>query len=107
MGERRKGAAVANVAKGDADIAEEAAAFGAEDGRAGEFLLESGFVQGEEFEQIGRGEVGAKALFHEARGLGEAVPRADGEAIVTTVDAAAEGGAKFDGNRAFQFDCQV
>lgn len=54
-----EGAGIAGVAEGDADVAEEAAAFGAEDGGVGEALFESGGVEGEEFEEVGGGEVGA------------------------------------------------
>lgn len=57
--ERREGGFGSDVAEGDADVAEEAAAFGAEDGGAGEFLFEGGVVEGEEFEEGGLVEIGA------------------------------------------------
>lgn len=40
-----EGGGVADVAEGDADVAEDAAAFGAEHGSASEALLEGGGVQ--------------------------------------------------------------
>ena len=103
-GEGGEGAGIAGVAQGDADVAEEAAAFGAEDGGVGEVLFETGGVEGEECEEVGGGEVGAGVGAQEGGGAGEAVPGAGGEAVVAAVDAGAEGAAEFEGDGAFEFD---
>lgn len=98
---------VADVAEGDADVAEEAAAFGAEDGCAGEFLFEGRGVEVEELEEGWLVKVGAGRGFHERACAREAVPWTGCEAIVAAVNAVADGGAELLGNGALEFDGEV
>ena len=68
----------ADVSECDADVSQKAAAFRAENGSPGESLAEGGFIQLEQFDEIGRGEVVVLVGLHHARFGGEAVPRAGG-----------------------------
>lgn len=97
----------AGVAKGDADVAEEAGAFGALDGGFAEEAAEFEVAESEEVAQavVENGLSGVELGF--LRDFCEAVPRADGEAVVAAVDAVAHHGAEFEGDGAFVLDCEV
>ena len=97
----------ADIAEGDADIAEEAPAFDAFDGGIFEEGIESEGIEGEEVaELVGVDEVaGGESDF--GGGLGEAVPGASGGAVVAAVDAIADEGPEMDGDGAFEFDGEV
>src|SRR5579862_3222816 len=85
----RQRAGIPEISQGHANIAQKAASFGPDSGCAVEALFESGFIQGEEFQKIRSGEAGSGVFAHQAAFAGEAVPRADGEAIVAAVNAIA------------------
>jgi hypothetical protein len=100
----------ADVAEDDADVAEEAAAFDAEDGAAGKTAFELGGADFEEGVKLVKVVVIRRGRSEEAAfagGLGEAVPRADVEAFVAAVNAVADEGAEFRGDGAFEFDGEV
>src|SRR5262249_47596158 len=103
-GERR---GVGGIAGRGADIAEEAAALGAQHRRVGEASLKTGVVEGKQFDQAGLGEVGARVWSHEPAFARESVPGTDREAIVAAEDAAPEGAPEFDGDAAIETDGQV
>ena len=50
-----EGAGVAEIAEGDADVAQEAAALGAANRAVAEAFPKAGVVEGEQVEQVGRG----------------------------------------------------
>src|SRR5213593_732253 len=102
--ERRHSGSIADVAEGDADVSEQAAAFGAKDRRIGKAALESSFIEGEEFDQIGLGQIISSVRLHDLAFAREAVPRANRKAVVAAVNSIANGAAKFDRNRAFEFN---
>jgi len=101
------GFGVADVAEGDGDVAEESAAFGAEDGGTGEAGAEGGVVEGEQIVEGGGVEVVAAVRGEESGLRGEPVPGAGGEAIVAPVDPVADEGTQVFGNGALEFDGQV
>ena len=57
--------------------------------------------------QAGRRQVGARLQLGVRGGAGEAVPRADGQAIVAAIDAVADQRAELERDRAFVLDGQV
>lgn len=96
-----------SIAEGDADVAQEARAFGSFDGRLAEEAAEL---------EIGEGEEVTKSVFEDCfagmelrflRDFREAVPRADAEAVVTPVDAVAHHRPQFERDGAFVFDGEV
>ena len=97
----------ADVAEGDADVAEEGGEFDAADGAEAEEGGEGGGVEGEEMAEGPLVDEGSGGEGGFAGGLGEAVPGASGEAVVAAVDAIAEGLAKFEGDGALVFDGEV
>src|SRR3546814_20912895 len=82
------------VADGDEDVAQEAVAAGALDGRAGEDAAEARVVELGEILQAWCGQLGARQERRLRRALRKLVPRADGEAVVAAVDAVAHGRAQ-------------
>ena len=105
--EGREVFAGSRIAEGDANVAEEAGAFGALDGRLAEEATEFLVGEGEEVAQgvledgLARMELGFLGDF------GKAVPRADGEAVVAAVDAVTHEGTEFEGDGAFVLDGEV
>ena len=98
---------IADVSQSDTDVAEQAGAFGAKDGCAGETAIELCIIEGKELEQIWGGEIGSGVGFHHLAFASEAVPGANGEAIVAAENAVANQGAKFERDGAFEFDGEV
>ena len=70
----RKGAGVAHVAQGHADVPEKPAPLGPPDRAVAEAFAEARVVQREQFQQVRRGQVGAGADGVIGGGLGELVP---------------------------------
>jgi len=97
----------AGVAEGDADVAEEAVAFDTLDGRFCEEGAEGVGVEGEEGAEGVLKDFGTGVESGFAGDLSEAIPRAGVEAVVTAVDAVAEGGAEVLGDGAFVLDGEV
>ena len=98
---------VAAVPERYANIAEEATAFGAQHWRSSEGPLEPNLVQGEEVDQVGRGEFRPEVWFHQFTCLGEPVPGAGSQAVITSIDAIADERTKFDWNGPLEFDGQI
>lgn len=97
----------AGVAQGDADVSDETVVFDAFDGGFSEGAAEVIDGHVEEFGE-GMGEnffAGVEGGF--AGDLGEAVPRAGVEAVITAVDAVADGASEFKGDGAFVLDGEV
>ena len=105
--ESGQGIRVADVPEGDANVAQDAAALGAQEWCAREFCFELGIVQREQFHEIGLIQVGAEMVFEQIRLSGESIPRARGEAIVAAVNAIANGGAKLERNGTLEFDREI
>ncbi len=106
-GQGGQGGGVADISQGDADVAQQAAAFGAKDGRAVKAVFEAGVVEGQQLKQVRRAEVGPGVGSHEAAFAGETVPGTNRQAIVAAVNAVADGGAEFDGDGALEFDGEI
>ena len=87
---------VADIPQRDADVAKEAATFRSHDRRAGKSFFESGIVEREQFQKIRLFEVGSPVGLHELSGLGKAIPRADGQAIVAAENPIADSGPELD-----------
>ena len=102
-----QGGGISDIPQRDADITEQAAAFGAQHRSAGEALFETGIVEREQCDQIRRGKLRSRMRLHQRRFLRELVPRAGSKTIVTTIDAVPDGGAQFDWDAALEFDGQV
>ena len=88
----------AHITQRHADIAEESAPFGPQDGRVAEEVLELPVVEREEFTQGLGQQVGARLQGGIARSPGEAVPRAGIKAVVTAENTVAHRLAEFLGN---------
>ena len=102
-----QGGFVSDISQRHADISEQAAAFCAQHGGAGETLFKPGFLQGQQFEEIRLGKVRTGLRLHQLPFAGESVPWTDGQAIVATVDPVANGRAQFDRDGAFELDGEV
>src|SRR5258706_2412738 len=98
---------IADVAQGDADVSQEAAAFRAKDRRAGEASLEGSFIEREEFNEIRLSQIVSSVSFHDLALAREAVPGANCQTIIATINSVADGAPKLDRNRAFEFDREV
>ncbi len=97
----------AGIAEGDEDVTEESFVFDSFDGGFGESLAK---VFDGHVEEVGEGVVedflsGVEGGF--AGEFGEAIPWAGVEAVVTAVDAVADGAAEFVRNGTFVFDGEV
>lgn len=102
-----QGGFISHISQRDTDVAQQAFSFCAQDWRACEADFEGGIVQGKQFQQVRSLQFPARMLFHQISFAGEFVPRARGEAIITTVNAVADGGAEFDGDGALELDGEV
>ena len=103
----RQQARIARVAGGDERVAHHAVAPGALDGRAGEALAEGGIVERQQLGQRRRIRARQRLQLGQARGLGELVPRAHGEAVVAAEHAVADRLAELRGDVALVLDRQV
>ena len=98
---------VSGVAEGDADVAKESSPFGAVDWGVAKALFEGGFI---ELGPILEGELVEFWFgvgFHDLAFLGESIPRAGLEAVITAEDSVADGGAQLGRDRASEFDSEV
>src|SRR5579859_8036993 len=102
-----QGGGVADITEGDADVAQQAAAFGPQNRRTGKTGCKTGLVQLKQGNQIRRVPFGTRVSLHQLTFAGEAVPGTDREAIVTAEDTIADGGAQFEGNGALQLDGEI
>ena len=82
----RQQPAFAGIADGDQAVSDEAVAADPLDRRAGKEGAEAGIVEPAEVVQRRRLEIGAGGEFHLPARFGELVPRADGQAVVASVD---------------------
>ena len=89
QGRQRPG--ITDIAQGHAHIAQQPAAFGAQQGRARESRLEGRVVELEPFDEVRPGEVGAMVCSQDGSLSGEAVPGTGGQAIVAAKDAVTDG----------------
>src|SRR5690606_29076176 len=95
------------IAGGDENVADEAVTPDALDRRAGKKRAKRRIVEPEEVREpwllqvLPRHELGLGCR------VGELVPRADGEAVVATIDAVSHGGAEFARDRPLMLDGQV
>ena len=102
-----QGGGVADVAQGDADVAQQSAPLRPRNRRDGKFLFETGVIKGEELDQIRLSQIRPCVFLHELARASEPVPRTNREAIVAAIDPIADGWAEFDRDRAFQFNGQI
>ena len=78
------------------------------DRRAGEHLAEAGIVEREQVGEPRRGQLGARQEGAVGRrGVGEAVPRADRQAIVAAIDAVADRRPELVRDRPLMLDRQI
>src|SRR5579862_596604 len=103
-GERRQ-ARLAAIANRDEDVADEAVASGALQGRAGKARAKSRIVEPDQLGQFGWR--GARSQFRLARDLREFVPGANREAIIAAIDAVADGRPEFDRDVTFVLDGEI
>jgi len=96
-----------DIAEGDADIAQEARAFAAFDGRFAEEFAELLVIEGEEIAQGVFEDALARVKAGFFGGLGEAVPRADMQAFVAAIDPVADGFAEFQRDGTLVFDGEI
>ncbi len=102
-----EGDGIPEVAEGNGDVPEEAAAFGAEEGCAVEHLLEPGGIELEQREQRGGIEIGTSMRGKEAGFGGEPVPRTGGETVVTAKDPGTDERAQGFGDGSLEFNGEV
>ena len=95
------------VSEGNADVAEEAGALGALDGRFAKEAAEFFVGEGQEVAQAVVEDRLAGMQLAFLRNFREAIPWADGEAIVAAVDAVTHERAKLEGDGAFVLDGEV
>ena len=99
--------AVVRVSDRDHHIAHEALAADALDRAAGEPGPERRVVEAGELGERRSVEVGARRKLRLAPGLSELVPRADGQAVIATIDAVADRGSKLARDRALMLDREI
>ena len=110
LGRQRQGRdrpRVSDIAQGDAHIAQQPAPLGPQERRAREARLERRFVEGQQFKQIGLGQIGSMVFAQDRSGARKAVPRTGGQAIVAAEDACADRGAQVFGNGTPMLDGEV
>src|SRR5690242_11145473 len=97
-----QGGLVSDVAERDTDIAQQATAFGTKEWRASKTAFEFGLIDREQLKELWSGQVRSRMGLHQRTVSGKAIPGTDGQAIVASKDAIANGGPQRDGDGSLQ-----